>query len=190
MVLALSLLLIIVQFAFLVIVAIGTATVLAGAISITLDVPYVPTPSRYYRIIEKALQIKARDTMYELGSGTGGLLLALAKKHPDTAFIGIELNPLLFYFSRVRKRLVGNPTNVVFRRENFFNTDFSRASKVYGYLLDTVMPRLLEKLQRESHGLRFASRAFKFESKEPAETITLSRIPGSHGEHMVYVYEL
>ena len=190
MVLLLSVLLIVVQLAFLSVIIIATAMVFAGAISVYLDVPFVPTPARYRRVIDAALQIAPEDVVYELGSGTGGLLIALAKKYPESVFVGIELNVVLYAYAKILKRLLGNPPNLDFRRENFFDTDLSKPNKIYGYLLNTIMEKLLTKLERETKGVRFASRAFQFKSKSPVETIQLSKMPGSHGEHMLYVYEL
>jgi len=186
----LSVLLIVLQLAFLLVIIIATAIVCAGAISVYLDVPFVPTPHRYRRIIDKALRIAPGDTIYELGSGTGGLLIELARKYPNATFVGIELNVLLYAYARALKRLSGNPHNLLFRRENFFDTDLSQPDKVYGYLLNSVMDELLPKLVRETNGMRFVSRAFQFKDVQPAETIRLSNIPGSHGEHLLYVYEL
>lgn len=186
----LSVLLIVIQLTFLLVVVAGTAIVVAGAISVTLDVPFVPTPPRYRHLIGEALDIEPRDSVYELGSGTGSLLIYLAKTYPDTRFVGVELNAMLYLYANLLKRLRGNPSNVEFRRENFFETDLSQPNKIYGYLLDSVMPKLLHKLEQETNGVRFASRAFQFETKTPVETIRLSKIPGTHGEHMLYVYEL
>ena len=189
-ILFLSILLVVVQLAFLLVVIIIVAMVFAGAISVYLDVPFVPTPARYRRVIDAALQIAPEDVVYELGSGTGGLLIALAKKYPESVFVGIELNVVLYTYAKILKRLLGNPPNLDFRRENFFDTDLSKPNKIYGYLLNTIMEKLLTKLERETKGVRFASRAFQFKSKSPVETIQLSKMPGSHGEHMLYVYEL
>jgi len=188
-ILLLSILLIVVQLAFLLVIIIATAMVFAGAISVYLDVPFVPTPARYRRTIDAALQIAPRDVVYELGSGTGGFLITLAKKYPETTFVGIELNVVLYTYANLLKRVLGGPPNLLFRRENFFDTDLSRPNKIYGYLLDTIMEKLLTKLERETRGVRFASRAFQFKSIRPVETIRLSKIPGSHGEHMLYIYE-
>ena len=190
MTLALSLLLILVQLAFLCVVLVAFAIVFAGTISVTLDVPYVPTPRRYWSAIAQALDIQAGDVVYELGSGDGGLLLALARAHPDAQFVGVELNPPLFWFSQVRRALKGSLPNIRFERQDLFMVDLSRADKCYGYLLDPVMGRLLPKLEREASGARFVSRAFQFKSKRPIETIVLSTSPGRHGEHLLYVYDL
>src|SRR3989344_5322429 len=187
-ILLLSILLVVLQLAFLSVIIIATALVFAGAISVYLDVPFVPTPARYRRTIDAVLQIAPGDVVYELGSGTGGFLIALAKKYPDTTFVGVELNVVLYTYASVLNRMLGHPSNLLFRRENFFDTDLSKPNKIYGYLLDSVMNKLLNKLERETRGVRFASRAFQFASRQSIETIRLSKMPGSHGEPMLYVY--
>src|SRR3989344_1717214 len=190
MVLFLSILLILVQLSFFLVVILAAATLCAGMVSVYLDVPFVPTPVRFRRTIGAALRITEGDSVYELGSGTGGFLIGLAKKNPKATFIGIELNPLLHAYANVLKRLRGNPSNLVFRRENFFDTDLSGANKIYGYLLESIMERILLKLERETNGVRFASRAFQFKTKQPVDIIRLSKMRGTHGENMLYVYEL
>lgn len=153
-----------------------------------IDVPFVPTPVHVFTLIVSSLEIRPGDVVYELGSGDGRFLLYCAKKQPSARYVGIERNPLLIAMSRLRAYLSGNPRNVVFRRENFYATPLTEATKIYGYLLNSVMNKLLPKLESEFHG-RMASRAFTFREKSPSETIVLSEKKGSHGEHMLYLYE-
>ncbi len=161
---------------------------LAQIYSRSTDVPFVATPRRVFARIRSSLDIKADDIVYELGSGDGRFLLYCAKKQPDAHYIGIERNPLLIAMARLRAYLSRNPRNVEFRRGNFYTTDLTQAHKIYGYLLGSVMDKLLPKLASEFHG-RMASRAFTFSEKDPSTTIVLSEKKGSHGEHMLYLYE-
>ena len=152
------------------------------------DVPFVRTPRKYYPVIEEALQISPGDVVYDLGSGEGKFVLYLAKRHPDVRFIGIERNRLLCTQALLRKRFAGSPSNATFRRENFYMSDLSNATRIYAYLLSKVMTRLFA--ERTHPGLRIVSRAFKIKGREPLETITLSKREGFHGEHELHVYEL
>lgn len=152
------------------------------------DVPFVRTPRKYYPVIERALQIRSGDVVYDLGSGEGKFVLYLAKKHPDVQFVGIERNRLLFTQARLRRWWAGTPSNATFRRENFYTTDFNDATRVYAYLLSKVMTKLFA--ERTQPGLRIVSRAFRIKGREPLETIELTTRKGWHGEHELHVYEL
>ncbi len=158
-------------------------------VSFYMDVPFVPTPSDAFPKIKQVLRLGSGDVVYELGSGDGRFLLACALREPRARFIGIERNPLLYTYSLFRKHLAGNPSNLTFLRASFFDIDLSGATKIYAYLLDPIMDALLPKFERELSHARIASRAFKFSKKDPAETLRLSEQPGSHNQHMLYVYD-
>lgn len=162
---------------------------LTWVISAYMDVPFVPTPNSVFPKIVGALDFVPGDVVYELGSGDGRFLLACARNEPRVAFIGIERNPFLHTYAQVRKHFRGNPRNLTFRRANFFDTDLSDATKIYGYLFTGVMDALLPKCERELTKARFASRAFQFSKKTPTEVVRLSEKPGWHDQHLLYVYD-
>lgn len=162
--------------------------VLVFAISGHLDVPFVPTPVTYAEIVAAALELSPGDVVYELGSGDGRFLLSYARLEPGARYVGVERNPLLHAMARMRKRLAGNPTNVEFRRGDFYKTDFSPANKMYLYLLDSVMHELQPKFEREFKG-RLASRAFPFSRKALSNVVALTEKIGAHGQHLLFVYE-
>jgi len=149
---------------------------LVQIVSDRTDVPFVRT-----------LDIRPGETVCELGSGDGGFLLWCASMYPSSEFMGIERNPLLHYYASWRRRRAGLK-NLSFVRGNLFDTDLSCAQKMYAYLLNPVMDRLLPKFQREFHG-RLASRAFRFKAKQPVSTIELSLKKGWHGEHLLHIYD-
>ena len=153
-----------------------------------LDVPYVPTRRRYYPLIIEALQIRDGDVVYDLGCGNGRFLLACARAFPRTRFVGIERNYMLYLQTQFWRRRAGNPVNIFFRRENFYRTDLSDATRVYAYLLSSVMEKLFA--TRDQKGLRIVSRAFFIKGRTPLCTITLTEKVGNHGQHQLHVYEL
>src|SRR3989338_436431 len=168
----------------------GFAIVITFAIAASLEVPYVVMPRAFYQAITDALNIQPDDTVYELGSGNGGFLLTLASQFPGTRFVGLERNAMLYWYSCVRKRtLYGNPPNVSFRRENFLTAEFSEATKMYVYLYNSIMDQLLPRFESEVGTLRIASRAFQFKHKEASHIVELSKKPGNHGQHLLYVYD-
>jgi SAM-dependent methyltransferase len=161
----------------------------AWLLSAYLDVPFVPTPYKAFPIIADALEIKEGDVVYELGSGDGRFILWCARRNANAQFIGIERNAILHVYTLARKRLAGNPPNLIYRRGDLFKTDLQDATKVYAYLLNSVMAKLAPKFDAELRNARLASRAFILASKKPSTVIELSKKPGKHGEHMLYVYD-
>ena len=189
MLLAIQILFLLAQLALLVWVLGFLYRAVSDLMSIPLDVPFVPTPTRYAKQIAEALALNADDTLYELGSGDGRMLLAFARMCPEARFVGIERNILLYLQSVARKRLHRSARNVEFRHANIFASDFSEATKVYTYLLTSVMDRLYPELEKNAHVV-VASRAFRFTGKSPLQEIRIAKRDGSHNEHMLYVYEL
>lgn len=162
----------------------------AFVLSMYLDVPFVPTPHSAAKKIATALHLRPGDVVYELGSGSGHLLISWAREVPEARFVGIERNPLIHAYALINTRLNGNPPNVSLRRGNFFTADLRGATKVYAYLLPEVLEVLVPKLQREIPGARFASRAFTFKDKQVLEVAELSKTVGNHGQQLVHVYTI
>lgn len=114
-----------------------------------LDVPYVPTPES---VVEKMLdmaQVGPGDYVIDLGSGDGRIVIAAAKR--GAYGHGIDLDPRRLREARENAVKAGVEDKVIFIEGNIFKTDFSRASVVTMYLLNSVniqlRPHLLEKLK-------------------------------------------
>lgn len=150
------------------------------------DAPFIPTPSNAFATIMASLDIDSDDVVYELGSGDGRFLIFCASREPSARFVGVEHNLLLSLIARARARLSGM-RNVEFRRGNFYETDISKATKIYAYLLPSVMDRLLPTFERQFTG-HLASRAFRFKHKKEERIVRLSEHVGFHGEHQLFVY--
>ncbi len=114
-----------------------------------LDVPYVPTPER---VVEKMLdmaQVGPGDYVIDLGSGDGRIVIAAAKR--GAYGHGIDLDPRRIKEARENAIKAGVADNVIFMEGNIFDADFSRASVVTMYLLNSVniqlRPHLLKNLK-------------------------------------------
>ena len=84
----------------------------------------------------------------DLGSGLGGVVLALARARPDGAFSGVELAPLPALIARLRVAL-GGPPNVSLRRGSLWSVPLADADVVYVFLSPVPMPELWAKARRE-----------------------------------------
>ena len=105
--------------------------------------PFVPSNNKSAQSMIDIAGIKPGMTVYDLGSGDGRILLAAAKKGAKA--IGIEINPFLVLWSKIRCR----DKNIIVRWNSLWNTDISDAHVVFVYLLPTHMKKLEQKLTRE-----------------------------------------
>jgi len=98
--------------------------------------------------IIKRLPITKQDTVYELGSGDGEFILTVVRMVNVRKAVGIEIDPLRYLQSKVR-RFMQKATNATFIRENFFNVSLVDATVIFVYLVPRALERLLPKLESE-----------------------------------------
>ena len=91
-------------------------------------------------------EIKPGESLIDLGSGDGRILFA-ASKH-GAHCLGIEINPLLVWYTRLRAWLRGSSA-VSVRRTNLWSVDISAADVVTIYMVPIYMQKLKEKVQAE-----------------------------------------
>lgn len=106
----------------------------------------------------------------DLGSGLGGTLFHLARRHPHGYFIGVESAPLPYAIARIRLRLSGLK-NIELRYGNFWNIDLSPYNVLYAFLSPVPMKKLFDKASEEmKEGSLFISNSFSVPD-HPAEQI-------------------
>lgn len=125
-----------------------------------LDVPFVPTDDGLIAAMLKLADIKKTDTLYDLGAGDGRIVIAAAQKFGIRA-IGVELDPLRVSEAMEDAAHARVEHLVDFLEEDLFKADFSAATVITMYLMDSVnvmlRPRLLQELRP---GTRIVSHAF------------------------------
>jgi hypothetical protein len=122
--------------------------------------PFVMVTDELMEAILKEIDVKAGEEFWDLGSGNGKMVFAVAKKYAGKA-IGVEINPLLVAFCKLKAGR-GSFKNAVFLRENFFKSDITKAKWIYFYLLPGTVERLAVKIEKEcSKGTMVISRAFE-----------------------------
>jgi hypothetical protein len=108
------------------------------------------------------------DVIYELGSGWGSLVIALARAFPEARIKGIELSPVPYWVARIRTR---NMRNVSLQLGDFRRCDLSDAQAVACYLMISPMPRLAALLDRQLQpGTPVVALTFWFREREVAAT--------------------
>lgn len=112
------------------------------------DVPYVPTPQKVVDKMLEVAQVTENDTVYDLGSGDGRIVIAAAEQYGAHG-VGIDINPARIKEARRNAEEAGVSDLVTFREGDIFEMDLSEATVVTLYLLPDVNRRLRPKLFRE-----------------------------------------
>jgi SAM-dependent methyltransferase len=132
-------------------------------------VPFVPTPQE---VVDKMIElagVKKGDTVYDLGSGDGRIVITAAKK--GARAVGFEIDGDLVKESRENIRKAGVQNLAEIRQQDILTVDLSPASAVTMYLLPDVnlklKPTLLSQLKP---GSRVVSHAFDMGDWKPDKT--------------------
>lgn len=131
------------------------------------DVIYVPTPQPVVDAMLKLARVKKGDVLYDLGSGDGRIPVTAAKVYGVRA-VGIDIDPQRIREANdnVAANNVGNLVTI--RQADLFTSDFSEATVVTLYLLDSLNEKLRPKLLAElKPGTRIVSHAFRMGDWEP-----------------------
>lgn len=132
--------------------------VLCYVFVIFFGAPYLPTLSPQVEASLDLIDLKPGQTLLELGSGDGRVLLAGARA--GLKVIGYELNPLLVFYSRLRTWRYRGQVTVVWG--NYWRHRLPECDGIFVFLLDRYMPRLDKKITQELRGdVKLVSFAFK-----------------------------
>lgn len=115
------------------------------------DSPWAPwwrTKDHEIRQALKLAKVSKKDTIFDLGSGDGRVLIVAAKEFGAHG-IGIEIDPLRFIISKLAVRISRISDKVKIIRGNFFKQDLSSATVVFAYLVPKALERLKPKLLKE-----------------------------------------
>jgi ribosomal protein L11 methylase PrmA len=109
--------------------------------------PWTPTSARSVKRVLDLADVRPSDTVYDLGSGDGRLVIEAAKRQATA--VGIEIDLLRVLWSRLAIKLAGLDRKASIRWENFFHEDLREATVVTLYLSEQTNKRLRPKLERE-----------------------------------------
>src|ERR1035437_8150401 len=132
------------------------------------DSPWAPwwrTSHKTARAICKLAKIKKGDLIYDLGSGDGTALITAAKEF-EAFGVGIQIDPIRYWISKIRIQRSGLTKRIKVINKNFFKQDIKEADVVFVYLVPKALNKLLPKFKRElEKGTRIIS--FVYEIKLP-----------------------
>lgn len=115
------------------------------------DSPWSPwwrTKDHEIRKSLKLANVTKKDIVYDLGSGDGRVLIIAAKEFGAHG-VGVEIDPLRAFVSRLLVRWFGVSDRVRIVRSNFFNENLSKATVIFLYLVPKTLARLKVKLLSE-----------------------------------------
>jgi SAM-dependent methyltransferase len=147
-----------------ILVFIITAMIFIFALVILFGAPFLPTLSNKVDDAIELLELKPGQTMLELGSGDGRLLIAAAKK--GIYSVGYELNPLLVIYSKLKSWKYRKFITISWG--NYWNKSWPEADGMYVFLLNPYMSKLHNKVVQytKKRKLTLVSFAFKIPEKE------------------------
>jgi SAM-dependent methyltransferase len=134
--------------------------------------PYVPTPWPIVDELLKLADIRATDTVYDLGSGDGRLVITAAKRY-GSGGVGIELQKTLVDGANAEAQREGLANRVKFVQQDLFEASYRDASVVTLYLLPRFVTRLVPKLRSELRpGSRIVSHDYPLSPWPPDKTLS------------------
>ncbi len=152
--------------------SIGAIVLLFGVV-VLFGAPYVPTLRPQVKAALDLLDLKPGQTLLEIGSGDGKVLIAAAQR--DIRAIGYEINPILVLIARWRTRAYRDRVQVIWG--NAFTKTWPVTDGIYIFGVQRIMPKLHKKIIQSIHKpVKIVSFGFKipaFENVEPKQGLYL-----------------
>jgi protein-L-isoaspartate O-methyltransferase len=141
--------------------------------------PFVVTPSD---VVERMLRLAAvgpRDTVYDLGSGDGRIVITAATTFGARG-VGLDIEPTLVERATANAKAAGVADRVSFRLQDAMTADVSDATVVTLYLLAASNVMLRPRLQAQLRpGSRIVAHNFGMGDWEPEKVETFVDASGT-----------
>ncbi|HLD61213.1 MAG TPA: hypothetical protein VJA27_03750 [Patescibacteria group bacterium] len=147
-------------------------------ISALIGVPFLPTNSKQAKLMMDLAEVGPKTRLVDLGSGAGRLLFLAAGR--GASAIGYELNPFLYYWTKLFIFLKGYTGKVEVRLQSLYTAEVGEADVVTAFLFNEPMRKLEPKLWREMRaGAKVVSYTFPILNRQHIVK-----------EQGIYVYEI
>lgn len=113
-----------------------------------LGAAWDPTPMKVINKILEYLEPKETDVVYDLGCGDGRFIIEAAKKYKCKA-VGIEIDPIRYFITKLRVKLLGLGNRVKIVWGNFFDYPLNDATIVFCFLTEEANRKLEIKFSKE-----------------------------------------
>ena len=155
--------------------AAGALFTSAGAATLDIPTPYVPSTETNVDEMLRLAQVQPGDVVYDLGSGDGRIVIAAARDWGARG-VGIEIDPKLVAESRDRAQREGVANRVSFREGDVLKAPVGEATVITMYLLTGLVNRLQPKLLAElKPGTRIVAHDYPFSEWKPDRHVRVSK---------------
>lgn len=167
---------------FTLVIIILLALMLPTLYAANIGAPWVATYKKALKPIFKMADLKQGQLIYDLGSGTGHILIKAAKDYQAKA-VGFELSPPLYLFSKINIFLNrAKNTHIYFK--NFYKQDISQADIIFCFLSARAMCKLKNKFNQElKPGTKIISYIFEIPGWKARQIFTAD----SYGPVYLYI---
>lgn len=148
------------------------------------DLPYVPTPYRVIRRMIRAAEITANDVVLDLGSGTGRIVIEVARQYA-VPVTGVERSRMLLVAAKLRAACTRRRGKITWVHGDFFMHPLGGTTVILSFLIPKIFAKLVSKFEELPNGARIVSYKFPIPLSSAWES---SLIP--HGKNdRFYLYK-
>jgi 16S rRNA A1518/A1519 N6-dimethyltransferase RsmA/KsgA/DIM1 with predicted DNA glycosylase/AP lyase activity len=156
--------------------------------------PYLSTPLDVVEKMLEAAKLKSGETLYDLGSGDGRIIIMAAEKYGAIA-VGVELDEGRARESRQKIRKMALEERVQVIHGNIMDVDINSADVVTLYLTTRANTTIKPKLEAElKPGTRVVSHDYEIRGWTPLQVIHVYESGFGfndeyYGSYTIYVYQ-
>lgn len=147
--------------------------------------PYVASPGQVVDLMLEMAKIKPGETVYDLGSGDGRILIAAADRYKAKA-VGVEISPALVAAATEEIKKAGLSDRAKVIQGDVLQTDFSAADVVTIYMDAASNAKLRPQLEKLKAGARVVSHDAEVPGWKPVRVEKTAADAG----HTIYLYQV
>ena len=151
-------------------------------LAMVMGAPLVPSKPTLTKRMVELLRLKPGQTLYDLGSGDGRVLLEAAAQGINA--YGVEINPYALIISFIRALFTKRLSLIKLKWGNYWWVSLRRADGIVVYGLPHIMPKLAKKFKTE---LRPKTRIVSNSFVIPGLTLVKQE---KIGKDRIYLYEI
>ncbi|MBM4177647.1 class I SAM-dependent methyltransferase [Candidatus Gribaldobacteria bacterium] len=146
--------------------------IIPTAIAGLIGAPLALTNKKQLKEIVVKAEIKPNDIFYDLGCGTGRVLVKV-QKQTKARVVGFEMSPIYWLISWLNLKInqISQKNGKVYLRD-FFKADLSKANLIFLFLMPKPLNKLEIKLKKElNKGSKIISYCFPLPNLKPYLTL-------------------